>query len=94
MTVRTQKKDKQRVKRIVQFIEYLIVPSGEGSGKPFKLRKWQRKFIEDVYGPHIRTKGEWRRLVRRAVLSIARKNGENGVDRCVGSGSLDRSGGC
>ena len=79
MTVRTQKKDKQRVKRIVQFIEYLIVPSGEGSGKPFKLRKWQRKFIEDVYGPHIRTKGEWRRLVRRAVLSIARKNGKTAL---------------
>lgn len=65
-----------RVERIIRFIECLIVPSGEGAGKPFKLRPWQKKFIADVYGPHIETEHGFRRQVRRAILSMARKNGK------------------
>lgn len=80
MKKRTTKNfDKARVERIVKFIECLIVPSGEGSGKPFKLRPWQRKFIEDVYGPKIKTDKGWRRQVRRAVFSLARKNGKTAL---------------
>ena len=76
MTKKTVNKP-TRVKRIIQFIEKLIVPSGEGAGKPFKLRPFQVKFIKDVYAPHVKSGSrEWRRLVRRAVLSIARKNGK------------------
>jgi len=68
-----------RVTRIIRFIENLIVPSGEGAGKPFKLRKFQTKFLKDIYGPHKKHGKAWRRLVRRAVLSIARKNGKTAL---------------
>lgn len=66
----------ERVERVVRFIECLIVPSGEGAGKPFRLRPWQKKFIADVYGPHIETEHGFRRRIRRAILSMARKNGK------------------
>lgn len=52
------------------------MPSGEGAGRAFELREWQRQFIRDIYEPH----NEWgRRSVRRAVLSIARKNGKTAL---------------
>ena len=41
-------KNSPRVKRIIKFIEQLIVPSGKGEGKPLKLRKFQKKFIQDM----------------------------------------------
>jgi len=62
-----------RSDRVIAFCENLIVPSGEGQGGPFKLRPWQKRFIRDLYDPVGRDK---RRLVRRAVLSIGRKNGK------------------
>jgi len=68
-----------RVKKVIAYIQKLKVPSGEGAGKPFKLRPFQIKFITDVYGPHKKHGKEWRRLVRRAVLSIARKNGKTAL---------------
>ena len=40
----------KRVQNIIAFIEKLIVPSGKGEGKPFKLRPFQKRFIQDVYG--------------------------------------------
>jgi phage terminase large subunit-like protein len=55
----------------------LIVPSGEGQGGPFILREWQKRFIRDIYEPHDRATE--RRLVRRAILSIARKNGKTAL---------------
>ena len=70
------KNDLERVRRIIRFIETLIVPSGEGQGKPFKLDKFQKKFIRDVYGP--RTAAGTRRI-RRAILSIGRKNGKTAL---------------
>ena len=54
----------------------LTVPSGTGQGKPFKLQKWQRDFIKDVYEP---TLPDGRRAVRRAILSMARKNGKTAL---------------
>ena len=38
---------------------------------------WQKQFIRDIYEPHDRATG--RRLVRRAILSIARKNGKTAL---------------
>jgi phage terminase large subunit-like protein len=55
----------------------LTVPSGEGAGKPFRLREFQRRFIRDIYEPHDRLTE--RRLVRRAILSMARKNGKTAL---------------
>src|SRR5262245_5113175 len=66
---------KNRAKLVIAFIERLTVPSGKGQGKPFKLRKWQKKFIVDIYSPHIGGK----RVVRRAILSMARKNGKTAL---------------
>jgi len=74
------RKKQARVKRIIQFIETLNVPSGAGAGEPFKLLPFEKKFIKDVYAPHVNVGPKlWRRLVRRAVLSIARKNGKTAL---------------
>jgi phage terminase large subunit-like protein len=70
--VRRTAHGKQRAVRVIAFIEHLTVPSGAGQGKTFKLAGWQKKFIRDIYEPHRGT----RRVVRRAILSIARKNGK------------------
>jgi phage terminase large subunit-like protein len=40
-----------------------------------KLRPWQRQFIRDLYAPH----AGGRRRVRRALLSVARKNGKTAL---------------
>jgi phage terminase large subunit-like protein len=53
----------------------LIVPSGEGSGAKFELRPFQKRFIREIYQP--RTNGK--RSVRRAILSVARKNGKTAL---------------
>lgn len=66
----------ERVERIISFIEQLKIPSGKGQGDPFKLRPFQKKFIADVYGPTDRLNN---RLVRRAILSLARKNGKTAL---------------
>lgn len=71
MAVRT---NPARVERIISFLEKLTVPSGVGEGKPLALRPFQRKFIEDVYGPCGKS---GHRIVRRAILSEARKNGKS-----------------
>lgn len=64
-----------RAQRVIDFIELLRVPSGEGQGEPIKLREWQRQFIFDVYAPL----AGGRRRVRRAILSVARKNGKTAL---------------
>lgn len=65
-----------RADDVIRFIELLIVPSGEGAGGTFKLQEWQKRFIRDVYEPHGL---DGRRRVRRAILSIARKNGKTAL---------------
>ena len=66
---------KRRAARVIRFIETLTVPSGMGQGKRFKLASWQKRFIRDIYEPH----RMGRRVVRRAILSIARKNGKTAL---------------
>lgn len=63
---------KRRAGEVIRFIQNLKVPSGFNQGKPFKLDAWQQKFIRDIYEPQI----DGRRAVRRAILSMARKNGK------------------
>lgn len=70
---KTKTEAQTRVEKVISFIENLTVPSGEGAGYPIKLRPFQKKFIQDVYG-NLDKKD--RRVVRRAILSIARKNGK------------------
>ncbi|WP_281275886.1 terminase large subunit [Maritalea mobilis] len=52
------------------------MPSGTGAGKPFKLDRFQKRFILATYAEHGVTNN---RLVRRAILSIARKNGKTAL---------------
>lgn len=73
-------KNSHRVKQVISFIEKLNVPSGTGEGKPFKLRRFQRRFIEDVYGS-VDSIGN--RRIRRAILSMARKNGKTALIACL-----------
>lgn len=64
-----------RAQRVIDFIEILKVPSGSGQGKNIKLRDWQKQFIIDIYAP----RAEGKRRVRRAVFSVARKNGKTAL---------------
>jgi phage terminase large subunit-like protein len=65
----------RRAGNVIKFIESLTVPSGIGEGKPFKLMDWQKQFIRALYEPH----RDGKRVVRRAILSIARKNGKTSL---------------
>ena len=71
---------KERAAKVIRFIEKLTVPSGTGQGKPFKLQAWQKKFIRDIYEPSL---PDGRRVVRRAILSMARKNGKTALIACI-----------
>ena len=73
--VRRTAAGRERAQRVIDFIEGLTVPSGTGQGKPFKLMGWQKDFIRDIYQPHRNGK----RVVRRAILSVARKNGKTAL---------------
>lgn len=61
---------------MIAFIEFLTIPSGVGAGGKFRLRDWQKQFIRDVYGP---VGSDFKRLVRRAILSVGRKNGKTAL---------------
>lgn len=43
------------------------------------MREWQKRFIRDIYEPHALVNGRILRRVRRAILSIARKNGKTAL---------------
>src|SRR6516164_7703440 len=66
---------KERAELVIGFIERLTIPSGNGQGEPFRLRPWQKKFIVDIYKPHANGK----RVARRALLSMGRKNGKTAL---------------
>jgi phage terminase large subunit-like protein len=74
-------KDSARAKAVIQFIEALTIPSGKGQGQLFKLRGFQKQFIRDIYEPHRNSTREngGKRIVRRAILSLARKNGKSAL---------------
>ena len=57
----------QRVARNIKWIEdYCRIPEGKDIGKPVKLRKFQRQWMQRIYGNPQGT--------RTAILSVARKN--------------------
>jgi phage terminase large subunit-like protein len=61
-----------RAERVIRFIETLPCTAGPLAGTTLKLRRWQRRFIRAIY----KTDKAGHRLVRTAVLSLARKNGK------------------
>src|SRR5690625_1449760 len=61
-----------RAEKIITFIErYCVTPEGAGVGKPLVLAEFQKRFIREVYDNPAGT--------RRAILSVARKNGKSGL---------------
>lgn len=58
--------------KVIKFCEtYLKVPEGEKVGQPLLLADFQKKFIKDIYdNPH---------GTRRAIMTIARKNGKSAL---------------
>ena len=61
-----------RAARIIEFIQrYCVTPEGASVGQPMVLAEFQKQFIRDVYDNPAGT--------RRAILSIARKNGKSGL---------------
>jgi phage terminase large subunit-like protein len=80
LQVKRTAKGKGTAALVIKFIERLTVPSGVGTGKPFKLDHWQKRFIRDIYEPQrILRGGQERRVVRRAILSMAKKNGKTAL---------------
>lgn len=49
------------------------MPSGKGVGQRLKLRPWQRRIIQGIYGPETK---DGQRLCLEAIISMARKNGK------------------
>jgi phage terminase large subunit-like protein len=74
-TIKRTRRGKTRAADVIAFIERLTIPSGVGQGTPFKLDPWQKRFIRDIYEPHCAN----RRVVRRAILSVSRKNGKSAL---------------
>ena len=66
----------ERVKRIIRFCEALCVPDGDLVGQRVVLRQWQKDIIAAVYGP---SNPNGARMVRQAVLTMARKNGKTAL---------------
>jgi phage terminase large subunit-like protein len=62
-----------RAAKIICFLETLPCSQGALAGTTLKLQPWQKRFIQKVY----KTDKEGQRLVRTAVLSVARKNGKS-----------------
>ncbi len=74
---------RKRADRVIEFIEKLKVPSGKGAGQCFKLNRFQKRFIRAVYEPHHKPEDVLKRIVRNAILSIARKNGKTALIACI-----------
>ena len=61
-----------RAARVIAFMErYCVVPEGAHVGQPLRLEQFQKDFITDIYANPAGT--------RRAILSVARKNGKSGL---------------
>lgn len=69
-------KKRLRSERIIAFIEKLRVPSGIGQGEPLVLEEWQKELIRETYD---KTDTNGRRLIRRALWTMARKNGKSAL---------------
>lgn len=61
-----------RAEKVIRFIEtHCRVPEGKLVGRPMRLDDFQKDFIRRVYDNEV--------VTRRAILSIARKNGKSGL---------------
>lgn len=73
----TDETELSRADRVIEFIEKLKIPFGKHRGKRLILREWQRDIIRAIYDPV--WFGTQRRKIRRALISMARKNGKTAL---------------
>ncbi|QDK32685.1 terminase large subunit domain-containing protein [Sphingomonas sp. IC081] len=69
-------RDTARADRVINFLNLLPIVDGPAKGQRFHVDPWLEAWIRDIYEPH----GDGdrpSRLVRRAVLSVARKNAKS-----------------
>jgi phage terminase large subunit-like protein len=60
----------KRSRRNIRWIEaYCHIPEGKDVGRPVRLRPWQKREIEKIYGSP----------TRRAIISFGRKNGKSAL---------------
>jgi len=65
-----------RGEKVIAFIErWCLVPEGKEVGKPIRLEQFQKDFILAVY--------DNKHITRRALLSMARKNGKTVLIACL-----------
>ena len=61
-----------RGEKVIAFIEkFCVTPEGKDVGKPLVLAEFQKRFIKDIYDNPNKT--------RRAIMTIARKNGKSAL---------------
>ena len=70
---------------MIDFIETLRVPEGMDQGAPLIMRPWQKDIIMPVYGP-VDENGI--RIVRKAIYSVAKKNGKTPLIAGIALGHL------
>lgn len=78
MTTRQQRPitfDHVRAQAVIDFIENLPITDGPAMGQRIILDDWQKHLIRDIYAPIY--EDNLRRVVRRGVLSVARKNSKS-----------------
>lgn len=63
-----------RADRIIKFMECLPIIDGPAIGKPFQVDPWMEAWIRDIYEPQF---DDGQRVVRTAILSVARKNAKS-----------------
>lgn len=62
--------------KVLAFLRSLPIVSGLKAGEKMELAEFQERFVRSVYGP---LDNEQRRIVRLAVLSVARGNGKSAL---------------
>ena len=63
-----------RADRVIAFMNALPLVDGEAIGQRFKVDPWLEAWVRDIYEPEF---DDGRRVVRRAALSVARKNAKS-----------------
>lgn len=63
-----------RADRVIAFMNALPLVDGEAIGARFKVDPWLEAWVRDIYEPEF---DDGRRVVRRAALSVARKNAKS-----------------
>src|SRR5688500_17022743 len=67
-----RKSEANRADKIIRFIEeYLRVPEATHGDRAIVLREWQRHLIREIYDSPV--------PVRRAIISVGRKNGKTAL---------------